>query len=242
MKNSLFLAALVAMSATVVRAESINFATGPIAPSFRGAANTTYFGWGNGSWDGNPPLNVGDPDPTPDVINGTPSINPGALAGPLLTQNNANDIVSSSNNVYTNPANVNLTLTIPTVGTIGTGFTTIIVQGNGLSGFGGITNLFAFGNIDGIAPTYVTGINADGQEAQFWAKWEIPGNAASYAVNVTGSPVGAGVLSISDMTVDSLWSATGFAPDSVAAVPEPTSFALVGAALTAATVLVRRRR
>ena len=242
MKIHLFLAALAALSAGVVRAESINLATGPIAPSFRGAANTTYFGWSNGTWDGNPPVNPGDPDFTPDVINGTPSINPGSLAAPLLAQNNAADIVSSSNNVYTGPANVNLTLTIPTVGTVSSGFTTIIVQGNGLGGFGGATDLFTFGTIEGVEPTYVYGANGDNQEAQFWAKWELPGNAASYNVQVSGSTFGAGVLSISDMTVDSLWSPNGYAPDVVAAVPEPTSFALVGAALTSATALVRRRR
>jgi hypothetical protein len=242
MKFYMFLAAIAVLSASVARAESINLATGPIAPSFRGAANTTYFGWTNGTWDGNPPANPGDPDVTPDVIAGTPPVNPGGLAGPLLAQNNSADIVSSSNNIYTSPANVDLTLTIPTVGTIGTGFTTIIVQGNGLGGFGGITDLFTFGDIEGVAPTYVHGANADNQEAQFWAKWEIPGNAASYSVNVAGSTFGAGVVSISDMTVDALWSPSGYAPDAVAAVPEPASFALVGAALTAATVLVRHRR
>jgi hypothetical protein len=160
----------------------------------------------------------------------------------LLAQNTAADVVSSSNNVYTGPANVDLTLTIPTVGTPGTGFTTIIVQGNGLGGFGGITDLFTFGDIEGVSPTYVRGVNADNQEAQFWAKWELPGNAASYSVNIAGSTFGAGVLSMSDMTVDSLWSPSGYAPDAVAAVPEPTSLALVGAAFTVATVLVRRRR
>jgi hypothetical protein len=242
MKFYMFLAAIAVLSASVARAESINLATGPIAPSFRGAANTTYFGWTNGTWDGNPPANPGDPDVTPDVIAGTPPVNPGGLAGPLLAQNNSADIVSSSNNIYTSPTNVDLTLTIPTVGTIGTGFTTIIVQGNGLGGFGGITDLFTFGDIEGVAPTYVHGANADNQEAQFWAKWEIPGNAASYSVNVAGSTFGAGVVSISDMTVDALWSPSGYAPDAVAAVPEPASFALVGAALTAATVLVRHRR
>ena len=241
MKIRLFLAALAVLSAGVARAESINLATGPIAPSFRGAANTTYFGWSNGTWDGNADAAAGEPA-IPDVINGTPSINPGSLAGPLLVQNTAADVVSSSNNVYTGPANVNLTLTVPTAGTPGTGFTTIIVQGNGLAGFGGITDLFTFGTIEDVAPTYVHGANADNQEAQFWAKWELPGNAASYSVNVGGSTFGAGVLSISDMTVDSLWSPSGYAPDAVAAVPEPTSFALVGAALTSATVLVRRRR
>lgn len=241
MKIRLFLTAIaVCVGAASARANVIATATGPFTPSFRGAANTTYFGWNYGSWDGNVDAAAGE-SAIPDTLNGVPPINPGLLAGPLLVQNNSSDIVSGSNNVYTGPANLDLTLTVPTGGTPGSGYTTIIVQGNSLGGFGGMLDTAAFGTIEGVAPTYVHGANVD-DETQFWAKWELPGNASSYSIPVSGSTFGAGVASLSDLTVDTLWSPSGFAADTAAAVPEPASIALVGAALTFATALVRRRR
>lgn len=239
MKIRLFLTALaVCIGASSAQANVIVTATGPFTPSFRGAASTTYFGWNNGSWDGND-----DVATTVDTLNGFPSINPGSLAGPLLVQTSAADIVSGSNNVYTSPANLKMMLSIPTAGTPGTGFTTIIVQGNSLAGggFGGLLDTAKFGTIEGVAPTYVYGGNAS-TETQFWAKWELPGNSASYSVDITGTTTELGVASLSDMVVDTQWSPNGYAIDTAAAVPEPTSFALVGAALTFATALVRRRR
>ncbi len=230
-------------SAAFVIAET----NGLFDPSFRGAANTTYFGWANGTWDGN--ADSTPPDPViPDVISGTPSINPGSLAGSsFLTQSGTNDVVSGSNNIYSSVAGITaagLQLIIPTSGVVGSaGFTTIIIQGVGLNGagFGGTSGLdgFGFGAIEGILPEYLIGTNAD-IEGQWWAKWEIPGNAASYTVDVLGAQNGEGsVVSVTDLTVDTLYSGTGYAPD-LAIVPEPSSFLL--SLVAGLGLIVRRRR
>lgn len=224
----------------------ITGSSGIFTPSFRGGSNATHFGWSNGSWDGNPPLVEGDPDVTPDVVNATPSINP--TSGGMLVQSVPGDIVSGSNNIYTSVAGANalgLQLVIPTAGTPGAaGFTTIIAQGFGLSGnlFGFTEALdgFGFGAILGIQPEYVIGRNADGR-GQWWAKWELPGNAASYTVEVIGKEgfPGGSVLSVTDMQVDTWFSESGFAPD-VAVVPEPSALLLTFVA--AGFGLSRRRR
>lgn len=223
----------------------IETASGIFTPSFRGGSNTTYFGWSSGTWDGNPPTAEGEPDITPDIINSTPSIHP--ESGALLTQAVAGDIVSGSDNIYTSVSGANslgLQLRIPTSGTPGAGgFTTIIAQGFGLSGtlfgFSGALDGFGFGAINGIQPEYVIGRNADGR-GQWWAKWEIAGNAESYTVDVfgaEGSP-GGSVLSVTDMQVDVWFSESGFAPD-LAVVPEPSALLLSVAGLLLG---LRRRR
>jgi hypothetical protein len=236
------LAALMAgsnASAAFIIAESTSLFT----PSFRGGSDTTYFGWSNGTWDGNADAVLPDP-PIADVINGTPSINPGS--GGLLTQAVIADIVSGSNNLYSSVGQINglgLQLTIPSSGTIGLGgYTTIIIQGFGLNGaMFGATALdgFGFGAINGIMPEYLIAGNAS-SKGQWWAKWELPGNAASYTVDITGSQVGAEplVVSLTDMTVDTSFSESGFAPD-IAAVPEPSALLLSFAGLGLA---LRRRR
>jgi hypothetical protein len=225
----------------------ISEATGLFAPDFRGGSNTTYFGWTYGNWDGN----VDTPPPNVDIINGTPNI--GSGFGTLLTQATPSDIISGSNNIYSDvPAinSVGLSLAIPTSGTVGTGFTTIIIQGTGLNGamFGLDSGLdtFGFGTINGIAPSYIYNDNAL-LATQFWAKWELPGNAASYTVNITGFDINTTPgdefvfpISITDMVVDTQWSATGYANDT-ALVPEPSS-ALMVLSGTALLGVLRRRR
>jgi hypothetical protein len=236
------LAALLAggdASAAFIIAESTSLFT----PSFRGGSNTTYFGWSPGTWDGN--ADAVPPDaPIPDIINGTPSINPGS--GGLLTQAVTADIVSGSNNIYSSVGQINgigLQLTIPTSGTIGLGgFTTIIVQGFGLNGsmFGaGALDGFGFGAINGIMPEYLLAGNAS-TKGQWWAKWELPGNASSYTVDIVGAQFGAEplVVSLTTMTVDTQFSESGFASD-IAVVPEPSGLLLSVAGLGLA---LRRRR
>jgi MYXO-CTERM domain-containing protein len=222
--------------------------TGIFEPSFRGDAATTYFGWNYGSWDGNPPPAIGEPDPSPDTINGAPSINPGGLPGTaFLTQGSSVDLVSGSNNIYSSVGAINaagLQLHIPTAGTVGLGgFTTIIIQGSGLSGamfgFGGALDGFGFGAINGVDAEYLITRNASGT-AQWWAKWELPGNQASYTVDINGQygSQGGTVLSVTDLQIDTLFSNSGYASDA-AIVPEPSS-ALLG--LLGAAALLRRRR
>jgi hypothetical protein len=238
MKASIFapLGALaLTLAASAAHANNISTATGPFTPSFRGGANTTYFGWEAGTWDGN----VDTPTPNFDTVNSTPSINPSV--GPVLTNNlPASDIVSGSNNLYPGP--FNLTLAIPTAGTEGTGFTTIVIQGNSLPGFPGPVYLdtFKFGDIAGIAPTYIVQPNSQ-VETQWWAKWEIPGNQASYNVNISATATFAGVASVTDMVVDTQWSAASYAADVAVATPEPASLGMLGVAATG-LLTVRRRQ
>lgn len=208
-------------------------ATGFFVPSFRGDTNTTYFGWSSGT------IGVGT-----NLVNGVPSINPDNLAGSsFLVQEGSNDIVSGSNNIYSGITNVNnarVTLTIPTSGSVGSsGYTTIIIQGFGFGGFGFPLDAFYFGDIAGVAPTYVYGETAaSGNPGQWFAKWEIPGNAASYSVAITGYDAGAGVLSVTDMIVDTQYSTTGFAADT-AVVPEPSVLLTL---LPGGLLVLRRRR
>lgn len=224
--TSLLASALVCIALGSAEANIITTASEPFTPSFRGAANTTYFGWENGTWDGNPPPNPGDPDPSPDTLNGTPSINAAGYTD-LLVNNLSSDIVSGSDNIY--PGGIDLTLTIPTDGVVGTGFTTIVIQGNGLSGagFGVLLDTFNFGEINGVAPTYVVGGNSE-FETQWWAKWELLGNEATYTVDIGETTDYAGVTSVTDMVVDTFWSPSDFAADTARVVPEPATLALAG--------------
>lgn len=236
------LAAVLAASsaqAAFVIAES----TALFTPSFRGGANSTTFGWTNGTWDGNADA-VPPEAPIPDIINGTPSFSNGPAG--TLTQAVPADIVSGSNNLYSSVGQIDtlgLQLSIPTTGTIGlTGFTTIIIQGYGLNGgmFGAeALDGFGFGAINGIMPEYLIAGNAAGQ-GQWWAKWVLPGNEAGYTVDIFGAQVGPAplIVSVTDLTVDTWFSETGGAPD-LAVVPEPSALLL---SFAGAALVFRRRR
>lgn len=202
----------------------INTSPGLFTPSFRDGSNadlgnTTYWGWTSGSYDQSLDNELVD---APPVTLGT-----GGLNG-SLNQVGSNDILSGSNNIYTGGfANEVLTLGIPTNGTPSAGFTSIIVQGRtAFGGFNVTPGLFS--SIAGVAPTLVFGNNAAGQ-GQFWAKYEVPGNAASYSVDWSMPEL----TSVAGLTVDTQWSPTGFATDT-AAVPEPSVWILVvlGASFT----------
>lgn len=197
----------------------ISSGTGLFDPSFRGAANTTWFGWGYGGFEGS--------------VNNELIDNPAATIGAApvgvsFTQSPANDILSSSENIYTGAAGAtDLLLGIPTSGTSLSGFTTIIVQGK--TAFGGYDIAPLFAEISGVTPSFAVGLNSLGQ-GQFWAKYEIPGNESGY--NLTVSLAAMSFISIAELEVDTYWSATSFAPDS-ALVPEPSVVALCGLGMLA---------
>lgn len=215
--------ALIFTAAGMARAQFvINSATDLFVPSFRQdgtGANETYFGWGPGTFDGGANNEL--------MESPAPTINP--TAGATLDQNNTADILSASNNVFSSvSSNVDMTMNIPTNGTPGTGFTTIIIQGRGLAG-SGVTNHVLFGQIAGVSADFVvSGNGASPIFTQWWAKYQIPGNLASYSVNITGAP-GAGntfPISMSGLIVDTSWSASVFAADT-ASVPEPASLSML---------------
>lgn len=208
---------------------NIETGTGLFAPSYRGTANTTWFGWGPGSFDGATDNELID-NPAPTL--GTTTIGVTLNQDPVI-----NDILSGSNNIYTGFAGVtSLTLDIPTSGTEGSGFTTIIVQGRAL--FGGFGTAPALSDIAGVSPTFVTSNNANGA-GQFWAKYEIPGNATSYDLDI--SFAAASHTSIGELQIDAGWSASGYSSD-LAVVPEPSTWTLLGLGMAATFGWMKRSR
>lgn len=230
MATKLILSALVlgiSATASVVSAAPFVIAGSPgvFTPSFRGAANTTYFGWGSGSFDASVDNELIDNPPT----------TVGGAAGAALNQVGTTDVLSSSNNIYASSGNLSLEITTPTLGTPGTGFTTLIVQGRtAFGGFPGGANNPVLGAINGVLPTTVIGTNG-ANAGQVWSKYELSGNQASYVIPLTG---GANV-SLNTLIVDAQWSSVGFAADSAIA-PEPATISALGAAGCA--LLGRRRR
>jgi hypothetical protein len=191
----------------------IESASGLFTPSFRGGANSTWFGWAPNTFDG---------APNDELIN-SPAPTIGTAAGTLV-QNNSDDVLSGSNNIYSGIGVLDLTVTAPTAGTLGQGFTTIIVQGRTL--FGGFGVDPVFGDISGVSPTYVQAINSasPSPQGQFWVKYEIPGNLTSYDINI-GAAANSHI-SLGELVVDTFWSADAYAPD-LAAVPEPNSIVVL---------------
>ena len=209
--------------ASSVQATSINLVTGTISPSFRGDSATTWTGWD--TWDD---AGAGDQvinDSTPDV---------GTDGGSFVTTN-GEDHLSGSFNYYTGSGSVAETVNFSSDGIVGTGFTTVIMQGHTL--FGGFGTEFTLSDVGGVSPEVVFGTNANGQ-GQFWAKYELPGNAANYSVDFSSGP--SSFVSLGIFEVDTLWSSEAFSFDSVQAVPEPSSalFGLLGVA----ALLLRKRR
>lgn len=234
MKKMFCLAVAGALVAQVASAQFvINNGTGAFAPSFRGSASTTWFGWGSGSFDGASNNELID---NPATTIGT------APGGVSLTQSPGYDILSSGNNIYTGTGfmvtDTDLLVSVPTVGTVGAGFTTIIVQGKTAFGAFGAEPLF--GLVGGSSATYASGFNLAGA-GQFWAKYEIAGNQSIYNLAITLTANTPGPISIAELQFDTYWSATSFAPDT-AVVPEPSTLALVGLGGFASLILKRRSR
>jgi hypothetical protein len=227
-----FYTGLLLAAATPVLAQfDIATSTGLFDPTLRGAANTTWFGWGPGSFDGLTNDEIID-NPAPTL--GTTTVGLSFNQSPT-----GNDILAGSDNIYSSTAGAtDLLFSIPTIGTVGLGYTTIIVQGR--TAFGGFDTAPSFGDIAGVGPSFTYDSNANGAD-QFWAKYEIPGNAASCDLVIGIAP--SSFTSIAELEFDTFWSAGGYAADTVAVtpVPEPGSVALLGLGAACVGVVLRRR-
>jgi len=229
-------------------ASVISEATGLFQTSVRGDSHGAWFGWSSGTFFGSPvPLSssriLNNPAPTLGTI--------GLADGVSFYQNDRFStpftlIGASSGNIYTGNnygqgKQAYGTLLVPTFGTPGNGFTTLILQGKTLTADGvystpqSLAQNYPLLSLNGVSPftyDFVIGPNASNQ-AQWWAKFEIAGNASSYQIDIV-FPGGAGTtpISISEMTVDSYWSSSQYAPDT-AVVPEPSIGWLMGAGFVA---------
>ncbi|GEP41834.1 beta strand repeat-containing protein [Brevifollis gellanilyticus] len=182
----------------------IDQVAGIIAPTTRGAANTTWFGWDTFCDPGfdNVPIN----DSTPDI--GT------TTTGVSFVTTNAQDHISSTRNLYVAAGTLAEEVTVVTSGVphATEGFTTIIAQA--VTAFGGFpSSSLSFGSIEGIAPQVVVANNINGS-GQAWAKWKIPGNKASYTFTVTG-PANQSGWSFDKFVVDTHFSPTAYQPDTI---------------------------
>lgn len=194
-------------------------ANGIVAPSTRGSANTTFFGWDAFGNDGDGIAGGVIDDTTPDI-----GLNPGGVRifttnGEDHTPFNPDTGPGSAGNLYTFTGSVAEHVIVTTSGVVGTGFTTIIVQA--ISAAQGNPTLFSgipvFSDIDGVTPTLIHGLNANGIE-QLLARWDLTGNQTTYDLDFSG-PINH--YSNDKFVVDTHWSATGFQPDQFTATPEP---------------------
>lgn len=252
-RTSLTLCAALSLGFSTIQAQNIiSTSTDIFAPSFRGGMHSVYYGWSS-NFDSDAAVESGEQFNAPNP----PAPNLGSSPGgdPLVQTDAAGlavsdpDIISATNNIYYGPGGggtAYLTLTLHTDGTAGTGFTTIIIQGVSLQNAQAPNFAIpALGAINGVMPAFVFGLNrADptNQELQWWAKYDITGNQASYDVRITlasGGP--ANPISINKLAVDTLWSGSAFAPDTAQAVPEPSVYALLGLGAAAALWRARRR-
>lgn len=252
--NHALAAGISLLAASFTHAQSvISTSTDIFTPSFRGEANTVYYGWSS-NFDSDPVSESGEVFNSPNPP--TPNSGTSVTTYPLQ-QTNADgtpvtspDIISSTNNIYYGPGGggtAYLKLTIDTSGVEASGFTTIIVQGVSLQN--AQAPLFAvpsLSSIGDVAPTFVYGLNAadpTNQELQWWAKYELTGNEPFYDIIITltsGGP--SNPISINKLSVDTLWSSSGFASDTVQAVPEPSTYALLALGVAILSYAKLRRR
>lgn len=207
--------------------ESFTSTTGPNAPQ---VVNGPGFG-GAGSWS---PINSGG------VAN---VFDPGAPAN--------GSFITSGGNIYNPAALVNPRAIVPnvTAGT-GTGWTTLIfqvrTQGNALDLSSALLNGTVIPVSSAIVYTEPLG-GFGGTLRDYWIQFQVPGNAASYQfdINAVESSV-----SLDRFAVDTVWDPTATNQSEAffelipgSAVPEPSTWALIGlVGIGAGVVSYRRKR
>ena len=180
-----------------------------VEPSSRGGANTTFFGWENFGVVGSPAV---IDDSTPDI---------GSDSSGLARFRTANGQThgNGGNLYFFSAGTLKEEVTVPTNGVVGEeGFTTIILQINSASGGmggGAFAGDIMLDPIEDVTPTIVVGGSSVGT-AFLWAKWEIPGNKATYTIKIEGEPLQAH-YSFDRLVVDTKYSAYGYVGDTMRA-------------------------
>ena len=232
--------AALALTLGLLQANAVTYdittASGLFEPMFRGNSNTTWFAWSEGSFYAKPV----PPENSRILNNPVTSNGTLGLTGVEFYQDDRSSstfvmIGSSGGNIYTGQGAIGkqaaATLVAPLAAGGSDGFTTIVIQGRTITagGFSSLESLIAnypvFSSINGISPEFLIAGNAVNQ-GQWWAQYEIPGYASSYTIGIT-FPGGTGTtpISIAGMSVDTFWSASGFAD--VQAIPEPGAWTLL---------------
>ncbi|MCX6857752.1 MAG: putative Ig domain-containing protein [Verrucomicrobia bacterium] len=197
-------------------AHAMSLSAGLFAITERGTGTSTFFGWDtfNDVLDRAVPIS----DSTPDI--GTTTV------GANFQTTNAEDHVIDNGDLSFTSGTLAEEITVPTIGTIGTeGFTTIVMQIAANPGAGPFPATITLNSLNGLAPTVVQAVNSVG-DGQLWAKWNLPGNQASYTITIAG-PANQANFGFDKVTVDTHFSTTAFLPDSVAATPPSITTSLL---------------
>lgn len=218
-------------------AHAMNQSNAAVVPSSRGINTSTYFGWEvlNDRTTRTPAPSVPANDSTPDI--GT------TTAGANFQTTNSEIHLLPSGNMYFFSGTLAEQITIPTRGTVHAtnGSTTIMLQilaatSGPPAGPFGFADLITLGSINGVAPQIVQGTNATGG-GHLWAKWQVPGNAASYTIPISG-PANQAHFSIDRIIVDTAYNTANatYVGDTMSnaeiAVESPVATALVDGAST----------
>ncbi len=211
---------------TPAYAHAMSQSAGLFAVTERGTAASTYFGWEtfNDASDRAVPIN----DSSPDIGSAT--------VGANFQTTNAEDHVIDNGDLSFASGTLAEQVTVPTSGTVGTeGFTTIVMQIAAIPGAGSFPATISLNSLNGVAPTVVQAVNSAG-DGQLWAKWDLPGNQANYAITITG-PANQANFGFDKVTVDTHFSTTAFLPDSVAATPPTITTSILASRLIGSSFL-----
>ncbi len=191
---------------TSAYARALNQSAGIFVISARGAEGSTYLGWDtfNDALDRSAQIN----DSTPDI--GT------TVVGANFQTTNAEDHVIENGDLSFTSGSLAEQIIVPTDGTVGAdGFTTIVLQLAAIPGSGAFPGAITLNSLNGVSPIIVQALNSAG-DGQLWAKWQLPGNQASYTIAITGAENQAN-FGFDKVVADSHFSVTEYLPDSVAA-------------------------